>query len=176
MDESRAGLALEQVQSPVRDEAKNQSFGVEDYVRELYLNSEDQKAAEKKKLRLLRAIVAALCVMCAVFLFSAVVLVPKLISAISLANQTLEALQAVDIESIAQDIDALTKQASDTFETVGESAEVISALDMESLNNTITELKTGVETLNQIDVITLNKAIENLNATVEPFAKFFGKK
>ena len=47
---------------------------------------------------------------------------------------------------------------------------------MATLNTTISELKTGVESLNKIDVKTLNAAIENLNATVEPIARLFGKK
>ena len=176
MEEKRADLALEPIPAAKTGERNAESFSVNDYVRELFLNSEDQKQTEKKKLRLLRAVVALLGAMCAVLLFSALLLVPKLINAVSLANQTLETLQTVDIASIAGDIEELTLQASETFETVGESAQVLSALDMDSLNNTITELKTGVESLNKIDVATLNKAIANLNATIEPFAKFFGKK
>lgn len=169
-------LDLQPAERVASEPSGSDSFGVIDYVRELYLNSEEQKENEKKKIRLLRAAVIFLALLCATLLLSAVVLVPKIFSAVTLANQTLDALQKVDIESIAGNIDALTVQASDTFETVGESVKVINALDMETLNKTIEELKTGVESLNQIDVKTLNEAITNLNATVEPLARFFGKK
>ncbi len=176
MEIKRQDLELQPAEHAPAASSGSDSFGVIDYVRELYLNSEEQKENEKKKIRLLRAAVTLLALLCAALLLSAVVLVPRLFSAVTLANQTLDELQKVDIESIAGNIDALTVQASDTFETVGESAKVLNALDMETLNKTIEELKTGVESLNQIDVKTLNDAISNLNATVEPIAKFFGKK
>jgi hypothetical protein len=175
MEETRADLALERVGSHAEQPLPD-SFDVTDYVRELFLNSEEQKKIEKKKLRLMRTCVVLLSLVCAVAVFSAVVLVPRINSAVMLANQTLEALQQVDIVSITTDIDALTKQAADTFQTVEQSAQTLNALDMATLNATIAELKTGVESLNKIDVVTLNAAIENLNATVEPIARFFGKK
>ena len=175
MEETRADLALERVESHA-DQPPTDSFDVTDYVRELFLNSEEQKKTEKKKLRLMRACVVLLSIACLVVLVSAVVLVPRVNKAVSLANQTLAALQQVDIVSITTDIDSLTKQAADTFQTVEESAQILNALDIATLNATIAELKTGVESLNKIDVDTLNAAIENLNATVEPIAKFFGKK
>ena len=180
MEEKRAeepdgGLALTRVEDGA-DPIRQGSFDVTDYVRELYLNSEDQKKAERKKLRLLRACVALLSVATAFVLLAGLLIVPKLVKAVTLANQTLTALQQVDIESIAGDLESLTKQASDTFETVGTTAEVLNALDMESLNATIAELKSGVESFSKLDVETLNTAISNLNATVAPLAALFGKK
>lgn len=109
MEETRADLTLERVESHA-DQPPTDSFDVTDYVRELFLNSEEQKKTEKKKLRLMRACVVLLSIACLVVLVSAVVLVPRVNKAVSLANQTLAALQQVDIVSITTNIDSLTNR------------------------------------------------------------------
>ncbi len=174
MEESHAELSLE----PVADaEAqKAESFDVIDYVRELFLNSEEQKKLEQKKLKLMRTCVALLSVVSFVVVVSAAILVPMLLTTVSDANKALATVQQIDIKAITTNIDELAVQATDAFESVGEAVKVLDALDMQSLNATIAELKTGVESFSKIDIETLNAAIANLNATVEPFAKFFGKK
>ncbi|NCB47847.1 hypothetical protein EOM81_12650 [bacterium] len=43
-------LALESVDLPAKDAEKTGSFDVIDYVRELFLNSEEQKKLEKQKM------------------------------------------------------------------------------------------------------------------------------
>ena len=174
MEESHAELSLEPVAAAEAE--KTESFDVIDYVRELFLNSEEQKKLEQKKLKLMRTCVALLSVVAFVVIASAAILVPTLLTTVSEANKALVTVQEVDIKAITTNIDELAVQATDTFESVGEAVKVLDALDMESLNATIAELKTGVESFSKIDIETLNDAIANLNATVEPLAKFFGKK
>ena len=175
MEEAIEKLALETVEQPAKEATKADSFEVIDYVRELFLNSEEQKKLEQKKVRLMRVCVALLSVVSLVVLVSAAVLVPQLLTTVTQANQALEIVQQIDVKGITTNIDALSVQATDTFVSVGEAVQVLNALDMESLNATIAELKTGVQSFSQLDIVTLNAAIENLNATVEPLAKFFGK-
>ena len=176
MEEAIEKLALETVEQPAKDAEKADSFDVVDYVRELFLNSEEQKKLERKKIRLMRVCVALLSVVSLVVLVSAAVLVPQLLTTVTQANQALEIVQQIDVKGITTNIDELSVQATDTFVSVGEAVQVLNALDMESLNATIAELETGVQSFSQLDIATLNAAIENLNATVEPLAKLFGKK
>ena len=176
MEEAIEKLALETVEQPAKEATKADSFEVIDYVRELFLNSEEQKKLEQKKVRLMRVCVALLSVVSLVVLVSAAVLVPQLLTTVTQANQALEIVQQIDVKGITTNIDELSVQATDTFVSVGEAVQVLNALDMESLNATIAELETGVQSFSQLDIVTLNAAIENLNATVEPLAKLFGKK
>lgn len=176
MEEAIEKLALETVEQPAPDANPADSFAVIDYVRELFLNSEEQKKTEQKKLKLIRVCVALLSFVSLVVLVSAVILVPKLLTTVTEANKALVTVQQIDVVGITTNIDALAVQATDTFESVGEAVKVLDVLDMESLNATIAELKTGVQSFSQLDIATLNAAIANLNATVEPLAKLFGKK
>ena len=175
MEDAIEKLALETVESPQASD-KAESFEVIDYVRELFLNSEEQKKLEHKKVRLMRVCVGLLSGIALVVLVSAAVLVPPLLTTVTEANKALATVQKVDVETITTNIDELTIQANETFATVGEAVKVLNGLDMQSLNATIAELKTGVESFSNLDVETLNTAIANLNATVEPLARFFGKK
>lgn len=175
MEDAIEKLALETVESSQASD-KAESFEVIDYVRELFLNSEEQKKLEHKKVRLMRVCVGLLSGIALVVLVSAAVLVPPLLTTVTEANKALITVQQVDVESITTNIDELAIQANETFATVGEAVKVLNGLDMQSLNATIAELKTGVESFSKLDVETLNTAIANLNATVEPLARFFGKK
>ncbi|MEZ4628212.1 MAG: hypothetical protein R2912_09080 [Eubacteriales bacterium] len=76
------------------------------------------------------------------------------------------------METITTNFDELIIKAADSFKSVGEAVKVLDALDMQSLNATIAELKTGVASFSKLDIETLNEAIANLNATVEPLARF----
>lgn len=175
MEDSRAPRSLEPVE-PASESKNTETFDSIDYLRELFLNSEEQRSLERKKIKLMRICVALLSVVAFVVLLSAAILVPMLATTASEANKALVSIQQVDVEKITTNIDALTIQANETFATVGEAVQVLNALDMKSLNDTVSELKTGVESFSKLDVETLNTAIANLNATVEPLAKFFGKR
>ena len=176
MEDAIEKLALETVEQSTSHANPTDSFAVIDYVRELFLNSEEQKKIEKKKLTLVRICVALLSFVSLVVLASAVILVPKLLTTVTEANKALVTVQQIDVKSITTNIDALAVQATDTFQSVGDAVQVLNALDMKSLNATIAELKTGVQSFSKLDIVTLNAAISNLNATVEPLAKLFGKK
>mgnify|MGYP003587214438 CR=1 FL=1 len=176
MEDALQKLALETVADPDGNTKQAESFEVIDYVRELFLNSEEQKKLEQKKYKLLRICVALASVVALVVIVSAAVLVPSILRTVSQVNDTLVSVQKVDIVAVAQNIDTLAIQATDTFDTVGQSVKVLDELDMESLNATIAELKTGVESFSKIDFETLNSAITSFNATITPIAKFFGKK
>lgn len=176
MEDAIEKLALETVEQPAKEAEPTDSFAVIDYVRELFLNSEEQKKIEKKKLTLVRVCVALMSFVTLVVLASAVILVPRLLTTVTEANKALVTVQQIDVKSITTNIDALAVQATDTFQSVGDAVQVLNALDMKSLNATIAELKTGVQSFSQLDIVTLNAAIANLNATVEPLARFFGKK
>ena len=175
MEDSRAPRSLEPVEQ-VSESKKTETFDSIDYLRELFLNSEEQRSLERKKIKLMRICVALLSVVAFVVFVSAAILVPMLATTASEANKALVSIQQVDVEKITTNIDALTIQANETFATVGEAVQVLNALDMKSLNDTVSELKTGVESFSKLDVETLNTAIANLNATVEPLARFFGKR
>ena len=175
MEDAIEKLALETVE-PAQAPDKTESFEVIDYVRELFLNSEEQKKLEQRKVRLMRVCVGLLSGIALVVLVSAAVLVPPLLITVTEANKALVTVQQVDVKSITTNIDELAIQANETFASVGEAVKVLNGLDMQSLNATIAELKTGVESFSKLDVQTLNTAIANLNATVEPLAKLFGKK
>jgi predicted PurR-regulated permease PerM len=169
-------LALEAVDAPKPETDSRESFGVIDYVRELYLNSEEQKKLEQKKVKLLRVCVALLSSIVFVVAISAAILVPTMMKTFSEASNALVTIQQIDIKTITTNFDELTVKATDSFESVGEAVKVLDALDMASLNATISQLKSGVESFSKLDIETLNEAIANLNATVEPLAKLFGKK
>lgn len=176
MEDAIEKLALETVEQPSSDANATDSFAVIDYVRELFLNSEEQKKIEQKKLKLVRICVALMSFVSLIVLVSAVVLVPKLLTTVTEANKALAIVQQIDVVGITANIDEMSVQASVAFKSVGEAVKVLNALDMESLNATIAELKTGVQSFSKLDIATLNAAIANLNATVEPLAKLFGKK
>ena len=175
MEDAIEKLALETVET-AQESGQNESFEVIDYVRELFLNSEEQKKLEQKKVRLMRACVGLLSGIALVVLVSAAVLVPPLLTTVTEANKALATVQQVDVKSITTNIDELAVQANETFSSVGEAVKVLNGLDMQSLNATIAELKTGVESFSKLDIQTLNTAIANLKATVEPLAKLFGKR
>lgn len=176
MEHTQSDLALEAVAPSEAAQTQTDSFTTLDYVRELYLNSEEQKKTDRKKMRLLRAAVAFLGVTTAAVLLSAAFVVPALLTTANEANRALAVIQTIDAETIASDMDALAVQASDTFQQVGDAVQVLDDLDMETLNSTIGELETAVSSFSKLDVAKLNEAITNLNATVEPLARLFGKK
>ncbi len=176
MEEIRSDMALKAIDAANEDEPQQDSFTTLDYTRELFLNSEEQKQVEKKKLRLIRAAVAMIGVMTAVVVLSAALLVPALLRTANAANEALAVIQKIDVETIAADVDALSIQANQTFAQVGEAVTVLNGLDMETLNATIVQLKTAVDSFSDLDVAKLNEAITNLNATVAPLARLFGNK
>ena len=176
MENDRSNLSLEPLESDAEKQPQSESFSTLDYVRELYLNSEEQKKLERKKIRLLRTGAIFLSIIMAAVVVSCVLIVPAVLNTANEADKALALIQKIDVETIAADVDALAVQANETFVEVGDAVQVLNNLDMKTLNDTIGQLETAVESFSTLDVATLNTAIANLNATVEPLARFFGKK
>ena len=88
MEDAIEKLALETVET-AQESGKNESFEVIDYVRELFLNSEEQKKLEQKKIKLIRVCVGLLSGIALVVLVSAAVLVPPLMTTVTEANKAL---------------------------------------------------------------------------------------
>ena len=103
---------------------------------------------------------------------SALVLVPRGMSALSEvqqmapqakqaledAQQVLEQVNAANPQQVLEDINSLTKE--------GETA----------MQESVEELKKAVDVLEQIDIDALNEAVDNLGKAVSPLAKLFGGK
>ncbi|MEA4870720.1 MAG: DUF603 domain-containing protein [Christensenella sp.] len=176
MEEMQNDLSLDTLKSSEHAADSADSFEVIDYVRELFLNSEEQKKLEKKRLRLTRVSVLLLAIVSLIAVVSAVILVPAILKTVQQADEAISIVQQIDLKTITSNIDTLAIQATETFDSANEAVKVLNGLDIESLNATIAELKTGVESFSKLDIETLNTAIDNLNATVAPLAKLFGKK
>lgn len=156
-------------------ETETERFETIDYVRELFLNSEEQKKNDKKRLRLLTVCVCLLSATALAVVVSCVLLVPAGLRAVSEVTAVAETVQKIDLDGLVTTVNDFSKQADDTFVSVSDAVSVLNELDMESLNGAISQLKTTVEQFSQLDIATLNTAIQNLNDTVEPFANFFAK-
>ncbi|MEA5048369.1 MAG: hypothetical protein VB034_07115 [Eubacteriales bacterium] len=176
MENDRSDLSLEPLGSDAEKQSQSESFSTLDYVRELYLNSEEQKKLELKKVRLVRTGVIFLSIIMVAVVLSCVLIVPAVLNTASEADKALALVQKIDVETIAADVDALVVQANTTFVEVGNAVQVLNNLDMKTLNDTIGQLEIAVDSFSTLDVATLNTAIANLNATVEPLARLFGKK
>lgn len=155
--------------------AETERFETIDYVRELFLNSEEQKKNEKKRLRLLTVCACLLSAMALAVVVSCALLVPAGLRAVNEVTTVAETVSKIDLDGLVTTVNDFSEQADETFVSVSEAVSVLDELDMESLNGAISQLKTTVEQFSQLDIATLNTAIQNLNDTVEPFANFFAK-
>lgn len=173
MEEAREELALEPAQTlPEEKEAK---FETIDYVRELFLNSEEQKKTDRKRVRLLRTCMILLSVITFCIVATTAILVPTALITAKEVNASLAVVQKIDVDALVTTVNDFTDEAGKTFTSVGSAVSVLEELDIETLNATIAQLKTAVESFSQVDITKLNEAITNLNDSVEPFANFFNK-
>jgi len=173
MEESRGELALEPTQPQTKE--NEVKFETIDYVRELFLNSEEQKKTDQKRVRLLRACVILLSAITFCIVAATAILVPTALITAKEVNASLAVVQKIDVDALVTTVNQFTADAGDTFTSVGNAVSVLEELDIETLNATIAQLKTAVESFSQVDIAKLNEAIENLNDSVEPFANFFNK-
>lgn len=106
-------------------------------------------AMARKQLFYLRvgAVTNALLFLC--LLFAAVRLVPRMETALSQLENTAQSLQSVDWDGFAQSAQGMMEQVPKSIES-------------------------AVRTLEGIDLEGLNKAIGDLQKTIEPMAKLFG--
>lgn len=173
MEEAREELALEPTQK--QNAQPEEKFETIDYVRELFLNSEEQKKSDQKRVRLLRACVILLSVIVFCIFAATAVLVPAALITAKEVNDSLAVVQKIDVDALVTTVNDFTDEAGNTFTSVGNAVSVLEELDIDTLNETIAQLKTAVESFSQVDITKLNEAIENLNDSVEPFANFFNK-
>lgn len=173
MEEAREELALEPTQK--QNAQPEEKFETIDYVRELFLNSEEQKKSDQKRVRLLRVCVILLSVIAFCIFAATAVLVPAALITAKEVNDSLAVVQKIDVDALVTTVNNFTDEAGKTFTSVGSAVSVLEELDIDSLNETIAQLKTAVESFSQVDITKLNEAIENLNDSVEPFANFFNK-
>lgn len=93
-------------------------------------------------------------------------------------NATLTMVQDAQVKETLVSIQDFANQGTVSFsaleDTVTESMQVIEGLDVDTLNAAIQKLSKASDSLGELDFATLNQAITNLNATVEPLAKFLG--
>ncbi len=153
----------------------NKEFDTLDYVKELFLHAVEQQKSEKKRLRTARITMILIACMLAVFVAAALVLVPPVTRAITEAQSVLEKVNALDLATLSEDVNGFIEQANSSLQSVGDAAEQLQSLDIDTMNEAIGSLSTTVESFSKIDIDTLNEAINNLNETVTPFAKFFEK-
>ncbi len=143
-----------------------ENFDTLDYVKELFLNSLEQKKADKKKIGLMR-----FCAFCMAVI--AIALVVAIFAAGPLVQSVVNDFHAITLKIQEIDVQALSAEASAlmaNIETTVKSAnDTLDALDMDSLNATVKELG---ETVNSMNIDSLNSAIENLNTVVGNLANF----
>jgi len=105
--------------------------------------------------------ISACCVICTLAILLAVgILVPRFVRAMN------------GMQDLYANVEAMTAGIDEG--ELGTLAEEISQL-AEDADTSVTEAGAALARLNELDIETLNQAISNLNATVEPLAEFFGK-
>jgi len=157
--------ALQPVEAPATPE-NSENFVTLDYVKEIFLNTVEQKKIEKKKIRIMR-----FCGLCMAAI--AVALIIALVLVGTQLKPVFDNLQTITTEIAKVDVTSITANAqklmTDTQTTVVTANETLTALDMETLNETIKELGSKIDSM---DMESLNSAIESLNEVVTKMSKF----
>lgn len=121
---------------------------------ELTEQNRQQTASLKKQLFVTRILAAAGCVLAAAVIAVFLLIVPPMLQIISQGQETL--VEATDTLQTLTDIQTLFDENG----LVWQSSEALSQ---------------ATEKLNRMDIESLNSAIRDLGAVVEPLAEFFGK-
>ena len=121
---------------------------------ELTEQNRQQTASLKKQLFVTRILAAAGCVLAAAVIAVFLLIVPPMLQIISQGQETLV-------------------EATDTLQTAQETLTDIQTLFDE--NGLVWQSSEATEKLNRMDIESLNSAIRDLGAVVEPLAEFFGK-
>ena len=132
-------------------------------------------AAEKKQNKLLMIAAGACCGLFLVILITALVLVPRAVHTLGLADEAAEELQTAVSEARTA-IDGITDLA-DTAESSLDETSVLVQNASRVLEDNAEGLSQVIENFNSVDFEHLNKAISDLSDVVEPlanFAKMFG--
>ena len=138
---------------------------------EIAENSRAQLENYRKQLFFTRVCAIALAAILLVSLISAVLVVPKAVRALDELHTVAGRLEALDIEALLDDIDRL-------LETLKPVAKRLDPL-MGDLGDTVLaaqrDMEEALKAIESIDIETLNKAIADLSAIVEPLARLFGR-
>lgn len=125
---------------------------------ELTEQNRQQTASLKKQLFVTRILAAAGCVLAAAVIAVFLLVVPPMLQIISQGQETL--VEATDTLQTAQETLTDIQTLFDENGLVWQSSEALSQ---------------ATEKLNRMDIESLNSAIRDLGAVVEPLAEFFGK-
>ena len=138
---------------------------------EIAENSRAQLENSRKQLFFTRVCAIALAAILLVSRISAVLVVPKAVRALDELHTVAGRLEALDIEALLDDIDRL-------LETLKPVAKRLDPL-MGDLGDTVLaaqrDMEEALKAIESIDIETLNKAIADLSAIVEPLARLFGR-
>ena len=138
---------------------------------EIAENSRAQLENSRKQLFFTRVCAIALAAIMLVSLISAVLVVPKAVRALDELHTVAGRLEALDLEALLDDANRL-------LETLGPVADGLEPL-MDDLGDTVLaaqrDMEAALKAIEDIDIETLNKAIADLSAIVEPLARLFGR-
>ena len=111
----------------------------------------------EKQNKMTKIIAVLMGIICAVVVISAITIVPRVNRTLREAQQAIEAMNEI---ADSLDVEELGGLITDTHEFVNTSNE---------------ELADAMERVESIDIDTLNRAIQDLEAIVEPIARMMGK-
>lgn len=126
------------------------------------LEKSSRRQVRYARLQCLFAVLAAVC--CAAMLFAVLSVVPQ-------------------IQQIAGQVQALGTQAETVLTNLESVTRELAAVDLESMVSNVDALvtdsqegvKQALDKINELDITSLNQAIDDLSAVVKPLADFFGK-
>lgn len=127
---------------------------------------------EKRRHRFHTVVLALLSVITVVVCIAALILVPKLSTAVEHYEQLVARLEPV-LDQVAK-LDFEKLEAN--FDAISGVADEIESLDFEALSEKINALNIEMlnEKLSKLDMDALNQAIGNLNTAIAPLLKLFG--
>ena len=107
----------------------------------------------------------ALVAMAAVVIAVALTLLPRANAALSQVDAVAEQLASVDLVGMAERVDALVVQSSESMD------EAMAGLDVG-----LADLHRALDVVTGVDLESLNESIESLSAILEPLSRLFGKR
>ncbi len=138
---------------------------------EIAQNSRIQAENSRKQLFYVRICAIALAAIFVAVIICAALVVPRTVRVLDNVNALSDRLDNLDLEAVLDD-------AARLLETIGPVADRLEPL-MDSVNDTVLEAQRDMEqalrAIQSIDIETLNDAIADLAAIVEPLARLFGK-
>lgn len=138
---------------------------------EIAENSRIQAENSRKQLFYTRFCAAALAAIFVIVLVSTILVVPNAVRVLDDISEISSRLGDIDIEALMESADKLLK----TLEIAANELEPL----IDNINDTLLEaqieMADALRAIQSIDIETLNQAISDLAAVVEPFARLFGK-